>query len=69
MAREEQDISIVAGLLVRGQLRRYLDKMRFRKKVQDYYEGPGFLEREFIIVGADGDVRQQLENWVRVVNE
>lgn len=59
----------MAGLLVRRQLRTYLEEAKFLGRIQDFHETKGWLESNFIIKNPDATVRLSLNNWMKRVNE
>lgn len=56
--------SVRAGALIRGAVRRYLDKCQFNGKLAEYKELKGWLRSEFLIKGMDQSEMVVLQKWV-----
>ena len=63
------NLTLDAGLLLRGSVRRYLQEAKFRNKLDDYHEIKGWLESRFLIRGASTTVKTDLQRWIDRVTE
>jgi hypothetical protein len=61
--------TMTAGLLLRRQVRGYLQEKKFRGEVADFTEVKGFLESDFLIRDAQPKVLRALEHWSRAINK
>jgi hypothetical protein len=57
--------SVVAGLLVRGEVRQLLGEMKFRRECGDWFERRSLLESEFLIRGISVTGAARLKRWER----
>ena len=61
----------VAGRMLCGTLREYLDECKFKGMDIDYLEGKGWIERKFTIKGSDADVKrvgETINRWAAHIN-
>lgn len=57
------DATFWAGALVRGPVRRYLEKCEFNGKVKEWRELKGWLRSEFLIKGMTKPEWDALQEW------
>lgn len=68
MQHEEMILTFIAGRLLCGQIREYLEARKFEGYTIRWREGRGWFEREWIIRGDPEDVRKvqrDLKKWSR----
>ena len=61
-------IKIEVGRLLCGEVRDFLNKCKFKGMNIEFNESSGFIERDFIIRGADNDialVKRSLDSWIK----
>ena len=49
-------ITVKAGALTRGYIRRALDKAKFNEIITGYTESKGFLDSDFFVTGNDAGI-------------
>jgi hypothetical protein len=59
--------SLEVGALLRGQVRRYLEKAKFEGELEEWKEIKSFLSSEFLIRGGSKEVHETLDAWVEQV--
>lgn len=60
-------IELEVGILLCGRLRDYLNKCKFKGMQIEYFEGRGWLERDFVIRGKDSDIEiidRDIKHWI-----
>lgn len=64
-------IRFTAGRLLCGKIRDFLQKCRFDGMQVEWYEGNGWIERDWIIKGNENDmcvIKRSLELWETTIN-
>lgn len=59
-----EDFEIIAGALMRGEVRDRLEEMRWNKKQIEWIEQKRFIESKFLIRGEPAVV-ETLRNWCK----
>lgn len=59
------NVSFEAGALIRGQIRRELDRAKWEGGLEDYKELKGFLSSEFLLRGPSPSVLR----WLKAVEK
>ena len=66
---ERVNTSLTAGALVRGEIRRKLERIKLHDLLDSWSEQKGWLDSEFYITGIDGGVWESLVEWMEEVME
>jgi hypothetical protein len=62
-------ITMTVGALVRGQIRKGLEILKFEDEIEAFHETKGFFESEFRVKGASGVAIRRMQYWKRQLDQ
>ncbi len=62
-------ITITVGVILRGQIRKGLEILKFEDEIEAFPESKGLFESEFRIKGASGVAIRRMRYWQRQIEQ
>jgi hypothetical protein len=62
-------ITFAAGALIRGQIREFLERMKFEEEIQSFYETRHLFQSEFLIKGASATAVRRIRYWMQQLDQ